>query len=224
MTLSVEMLKQYAVDNGADLVGVACAGSFENAPEGHKPEDILSGAKTVVVCAKRIPKSIMESPSTAYHRVMEVVHDQLDKLALKITLFLEQNGIKAVPVPSDVPYRYWNEKKQHGRGDLSHKHAAQAAGLGKIGKNSLLITQQFGNCVHLVSIVTDSELTPDPLLEWEPCPQDCSLCKDVCPGGAITEDQYVDQALCRPVAMETLPNGTVIESCCVCRYVCPAGK
>ncbi|MEE8470448.1 MAG: hypothetical protein V3S51_03880 [Dehalococcoidia bacterium] len=101
---------------------------------------------------------------------MEVIHAQLDLLACKVALFIESGGGRAIPVPSDEPYLYWESAKLYGRGDLSHKHAAQAAGLGRLGKNSLLITPQFGNRVHLVSVVTDVDLAPDLLLDWDPCP------------------------------------------------------
>lgn len=223
MTITVNTLKQFALDNGADLAGVASIERFDGAPPGHHPTDILPNARAVVACAKHIPAGTLDGPATAYHRAMEIVHAQLDLLASQVALFLEAEGGESIPVPSDEPYRHWEAERSYGRGDLSHKHAAQAAGLGRLGKNSLLIAPQFGNRVHLVSVVTDVDLAPDPMLDWEPCPEGCTLCVQACPAGAIGEGQRVDQALCRPVAMERLPKGTIIESCRACRRVCPAG-
>src|SRR5512138_1788989 len=219
----VSEMKQLAFANGMDLVGVASAERFAEAPTGHHPEDILSGAKAVVACARRIPNGVLEGPATTYHRAMELVHARLDFAAAQVALFLEENGGRAVPIPADEPYVYWEAERKYGRGDLSHKHAAQAAGLGRLGKNSMLITPRFGNRVHLVSIVTDIELPVDPILEWEPCPRGCTLCQKACPAGAIIEDQQVDQALCRSKVLERLPKGTIIESCRLCRKVCPVG-
>jgi len=223
MTITAYELKQFALDKGADLVGVAPVERFGSAPAGHHPGDILPRAKTVIVCAQCIPVSTLEGPAAAYHRAMEVIHIQLDQLAGKIALFLENAGARAIPVPSDEPYRYWEAERSYGRGDLSHKHAAQAAGLGKIGKNSLLITPQLGNRVHLVSVVTDIALAPDPIPDWNPCPETCTICFQVCPVGAIGERQIVDQKLCRKSAMEQLPRGMIIESCGACRQACPFG-
>ena len=93
-----------------------------------------------------------------------------------------------------------------------------------MGKSSLLITLQFGNLVHLVSVVTDVELAPDPVLDWDPCPKNWARCIEACPAGAIGAGQRVDQALCRPVVMERLPRGYVIESCRACRRACLVGK
>jgi epoxyqueuosine reductase QueG len=153
---------------------------------------------------------------------MDAVHLQLDLLATQMALFLERAGGKAIPVPSDEPYRHWDAERSYGRGDLSHKHAAQAAGLGKLGKNSLLIAPRFGNRVHLVSVVTDIALAPDPVMDWEPCPAKCTLCMRACPAGAIGEGQRVDQARCRSVMIQRLPKGMVVEGCWACRRVCPA--
>ncbi|UCH98261.1 MAG: epoxyqueuosine reductase [Candidatus Aminicenantes bacterium] len=224
MTITAYELKQFALEKGAELVGVAPVERFRSAPVGHHPGDILPRAKVVIVCAQCIPISTLEGPATAYHRAMEIIHAQLDQLACKIALFLEKAGGRAIPVPSDEPYRYWEAERSYGRGDLSHKHAAQAAGLGKIGKNSLLITPQLGSRVHLVSVVTDIDLAPDPpdpIPDWNPCPESCTICYQVCPVGAIGERQMVDQELCRKAAMEQLPRGMIIESCGACRRACP---
>lgn len=222
MKVTAESVKQFAQDKGANLVGVAPVERFEGAPGGHHPTDILPGARSVVVCAKPVPAGAFDGPATSYQIAMDAVHLQLDLLATQMALFLEGEGGKAIPVPSDEPYRHWEAERSYGRGDLSHKHAAQAAGLGKLGKSSMLITPQFGNRVHLVSVVTDVELAPDPVLDWEPCPEGCSRCIRACPAGAIGEGQRVDQALCRPVVMQRLPKGGIIEGCWACRQACPA--
>ena len=186
MKVTVESVKQFTLDKGANLVGVAPVERFEGAPVGHHPTDILSGARSVVVCAKPIPVGAFDGPATSYQIAMDAAHQQLDLLATQVALFLEEGGGRAIPVPSDEPYQHWEAERSYGRGDLSHKHAAQAAGLGKLGKSSLLITP--------------------------------------CPAGAIGEGQRVDQALCRPVVMQRLPKGRIIEGCWACRQACPVNS
>jgi epoxyqueuosine reductase len=220
---SIAELKQYAISHGADLVGVASVERFAEAPAGHHPEDILPGAQTVVVCARRIPGGVLDGPATAYQRAMDVAHAQLDLVASQVAICLEENGGRAIPVPSDEPYAHWEADRRYGRGDLSHKHAAQAAGVGRLGRNALLITPHYGNRVHLVSVITDVALPVDPVLDWDPCPKGCRLCRKACPIGAIGDNQQVDQALCRAYMPLTLPRGTVVENCRECRKVCPAG-
>jgi epoxyqueuosine reductase QueG len=155
--------------------------------------------------------------------MMDILHNQLDLIAYEMAIYIEQQGGVAIPVPSDEPYYDWNPDELHGRGDLSHKHAAQAAGLGRLGKNSLLITPQFGDRVNLVSVVTNLNLEPDPLIESEPCPPKCILCIKACPVKAITNEQQVNQKLCRSHMFLKLPKGQIIYDCWECRKVCPLG-
>jgi epoxyqueuosine reductase QueG len=216
-------LKKLALSKGADLVGIAPVDRFHDAPKGHGPEDILPNARTVIVCAKRIPESVVAGgPATSYHQVMSVIHSQLDLIAYEVATYVERHGARAIPVPSDDPYYDWDEQRQHGRGDLSHKHAAQAAGLGRLGKNSLLITPEFGNRVHLVSVVTDLDLDPDPQVTKELCRPACMLCVTACPMKAI-KDGLVDQKKCRPHVFLKMPKGFIIEACRECRKACPVG-
>jgi epoxyqueuosine reductase len=223
MKITSAKAKRFARSNGADLAGIAPVERFEAAPAGHRPADILEGARSVMVCAMRLPRSVLDGPATSYQCSMDAVHRRLDELAVELALFLEQSGARAVPVPSDDPYRHWEAERNYGMGDMSHRHAAQAAGLGRLGRNSMLVTPQFGNMVHLVSIVTDAALDPDPLLQWEPCPPGCARCIKACPAGAIMEGPSVDQSRCRPVVMQKLPKGQIIEACWACRKACPVG-
>jgi len=216
--------KKFALSKGADLVGIASVSRFDGAPDGHKPEDILPDAKTVIVLAKRIPNGVvMDGPATSYHNMMITFYNQLDLIAHEMAIYIEQQGGVAIPVPSDEPYYDWNPDKVHGRGDLSHKHAAQAAGLGKLGKSSLLITSEFGNRVQLVSVVTNLSLEPDPLVEDELCPSKCIICIESCPVKAITNGQQVNQRVCRSHMFLELPKGQIIYGCRECRKVCPVG-
>ena len=46
---------------GADLVGVAQAGSFVKAPKGYHPEDLLKGARNVIVITMHLLDASFES-------------------------------------------------------------------------------------------------------------------------------------------------------------------
>ncbi|KKM12753.1 hypothetical protein SY88_02520 [Clostridiales bacterium PH28_bin88] len=216
-------IKGFALAAGADLVGVAPVDRLSEAPPGARPEDSLKGARTVVSLAVRIPDGLVgETRGTNYLHGMVVSFSRLDVIAQRLAVFIEENGFRAVPVPADTPYDYWEAENMYGRGNLSHKHAAQAAGLGVLGKNTLLITPRYGNRVSLVSVITDADLEPDPLVSQELCPSSCKACLRACPVGAIGPEGDVSQHLCRST-FKSHPRGWKYYDCWECRKVCPAG-
>ncbi|MBI1987626.1 MAG: epoxyqueuosine reductase [Nitrospinae bacterium] len=81
-------------------------------------------------------------------------------------------------------------------GDFSHRHAAAAAGLGQFGRNTLLITPQFGPRVWLGSVITTAPLEATPVAAGlSPCCNGCHRCVEVCPVQALTGDR-IDAAQC----------------------------
>jgi len=125
-----------------------------------------------------------------------------------------------VPVPSADPYDYWDEERRHGRGILSLKHAGRLAGLGVLGRNTLLINEKYGNMIWLGAVLLSAELEADPPADYEACPEECSLCLDSCPQGAL-DGVTIDQKLCRQRSIASTPGGGWTLSCNICRRICP---
>lgn len=71
---------------------------------------------------------------------------------------------------------------------FSFKHASEAAGLGKIGWHSLLITPDFGPRVRLACCLTEAELEPTHIHMNVKC-SECGICIDNCPAGALKKPQ-----------------------------------
>lgn len=68
---------------------------------------------------------------------------------------------------------------------LPHKKIAIMAGLGWIGKNNLLVTQEYGCAFSMCSVLTNAQLpTEDKPIIRSKCGE-CSVCKDICAMGAI---------------------------------------
>lgn len=208
---------------GIDLVGVASIKRLSSAPPHHKPTDIMNEAKSVIVLAQKcIHGSMANSHWTSYTLVHEGNDSRLNNAAYYLSRFIEDNySADAIPIPANAPYYHWDECSQYGAGDLSHKHAAVAAGLGTIGKNSLLITPQYGNKVNLVSVITDLDIEADSPIEAALCPSSCRLCIDACPVKAINGDYTINQAVCRSHCWTKLPKGFPVLHCWECRRICP---
>ncbi len=72
-------------------------------------------------------------------------------------------------------------------GPFSHRHTATRAGLGEFGYNNLVLTKEFGARQRFNSIITDAELTADPLISEPICLRDdCKLCLKACIMECIT--------------------------------------
>jgi epoxyqueuosine reductase len=149
--------------------------------------------------------------------------DKLDGISVRVSEELETEGVVSVPIPSAEPYEYWDAGRNHGRGILSLKHAGFLAGLGVLGRNTLLINEKFGNMIWLGAILVSVELEPDPMASYEGCPSECTLCIDSCPQHAL-DGITIDQKLCRERSNSCTYGGGFVLSCNICRKVCPYHK
>ncbi len=114
-------------------------------------------------------------------------------------------------------------------GPLLERDWAEAAGIGWIGKNGLLIDPEVGSWFFLGAVVTDRHYLPDsPGLDQ--CGR-CTRCLDACPTDALAEIRSVDATKCisywtierdRPV--DTSEGATLdgwVFGCDICQEVCP---
>lgn len=214
-------VKGLAKSLGADLCGIAPVKEFRGAPEGFRPTDIYKNCRSVVVFAKKLPsESLVASSCVPYTHVNNTLTQIVDELGIELCLMLEKRGIGAVPIPSDEPYEHWEPARSHGRAILSLRHAGYLAGLGVLGKNTLLINKGLGNMIQIGAVLVDVHLRGDPLATYEGCPPDCRLCIDSCPARAL-DGETVDQQLCRPLSCFRTEKGYVLKKCAVCRSICP---
>ena len=206
---------------GADLCGVAPATRFKDAPEGFRPTDIYGDCRSVIVFAKKIPaESLFANSCVPYTYVNSVMTQEVDRLGVLVSLELERRGVKSVPIPSDDPYEHWEPEHSYGRAVLSMRHAGYLAGLGVLGKNTLLINREFGNMIQIGAVLVNVDLGGDPIAIYEGCIPDCILCIESCPQKAL-DGKTVNQKLCRPVSNFKTPKGYILKKCNLCRRVCP---
>jgi epoxyqueuosine reductase QueG len=213
-------IKEFVFRQGADVCGIASVERFHNAPAGFHPVDILSKARSVIIFGKQFPIGTFQSGSLAPYTL---VRNQLiqfnDTLATNLSFKIEEEGYIAVPIPSSEPYEYWDPEKRHGRAIISLKHAAELAGLGGIGKNTLLINGKYGNRLWLGGAITNADLEPDPISENLCLPQ-CTICIDSCPQSALNETT-IDQMKCREICYTSTEGGGLLFGCNSCRAECP---
>lgn len=220
-----EDIREFALNAGANLVGFSKAENFGDAPEGFRPTDIMPGVKSVIAIGKALSAGTVYSDNKAIYTAQgEVVVRELDVIASKVAFFIEEHGGSAVPIPTDAPYFYWDEERQHGMGILSHRHIAEKAGLGVIGKGALLITPEYGSRITLVTVLSNIDVTDDAPKHKVLCPPSCHKCLDACPAQALSGNGSVIQKNCRSHVGTKSSRGHELTNCWNCRLVCPLSQ
>jgi len=218
---NAKRIKEIIYSFGADLCGIASIDRFQDAPEGFKPGDIYEKTKSVIVFALKLPaESLFANSCVPYTHINSLIAQKVDRMTFKISYQLDENNIKNVIIPTDDPYEYWDKENLTGKGILSLKHAAWLAGLGKLGRSTLLINNKYGNMIQIGALLVNIELEPDEVADYEVCPPDCTLCLESCPVSALN-GETVKQKLCRPLSNYQNERGFILKKCFACRKVCP---
>ena len=175
-------LKQYTLDLGVDLFGVADISQIKKdfmiSPRAL--EKLNSAVCIGMQLSTGVLAEIETHPTRLYFHHYKTTNAALDQTALKIANFIQHKGYLSLPVPASQIVD-WQNQKAH----LSHKKIGVLAGLGWIGRNNLLVNQKLGSQFRLVSILTDMPLRLD-----HPTKKDCGNCRTcvtICPAQAIKD-------------------------------------
>ena len=151
-----------------------------------------------------------------YHKTIRAKLKILEK---KIRIFCEGNN-----------YYNFESRLVTDSAPILEKAVAQKAGLGWIGKNTLLINKEAGSWFFLAEILTNLPLAKNNLPEKNLC-GDCKACLKICPTKAIIEPYVLDAKKC--ISYLTIENkGTIPEEyrkpmgnrifgCDDCQIFCP---
>lgn len=202
------------------------------------PRQLLPGAQSVIVVADvyrqpdsasagRLPATLHDEAATAargkvaryawgrdYHRVLrKKLHRLVDGLrACLPEPFEARSCVDTAPILE----REW----------------AAASGIGWIGKNTLVLSQELGSFFFLGEIVTTLELEPTPVAE-DRCGT-CTRCLEACPTRALTAPYQMDATRC--ISYLTIEHrgdidpamqramGDWVYGCDICQDVCPYNR
>lgn len=191
-----------------------------------QPELIFEGTKTIITVLlnyypqKKLPiadnyRIAKYAYGKDYHNVIK---SKLNKIAEKARLNF-----------GDFKYRSFTDSAP-----LADRHLAKKGGLGRIGKNTLLLNKEIGSFFFIGHLFLDTELTYDSINMEEDLCKECNKCLVACPTNALFEPYRMDATKC--LSYQTIENKdeqkdippqkfrSYIYGCDICQDVCPYNK
>lgn len=223
-------IEEAARKAGSDLVGFANLAPLKG---------MLAGDVTTfeypyaVTFAVEIPKAAamasLSKPSEEMREAYKMCNKKLKAAGEKVVELLTAAGFKARFI--DPAQRVVPEKLL---GPISQKAIATQAGMGWIGKNGLLITEQFGPRQRMGAVLTDMPVPGNVKLIDNKC-GDCTACIDNCPMRVLkgpefkhhpeSRDLVIDWAKCGEYEKKLIGDGSRPEKACGrCIARCPFSK
>lgn len=245
-----ELIKNKADEIGIDKIGFTTAEPFkelkprlerqrernhhsgfehDNIDERTDPKLIFDDPKSIISIALAYPSKMTQKPQKEkgvrrgefaraswgddYHFVLQ---EKMDQLITELEVELGSHA------------RF---KSMVDTGELVDVAVAERAGLGFIGRNGLLITEEFGSYVYLGEIITNIELQPSPRVPFG-C-GDCMRCVNACPTGALLGDGRMNAKICLSYQTQTKDYlddefrkkiGHMVYGCDICQIVCPYNR
>lgn len=191
------------------------------------PRKILPECQSILVLGIRhdkppdaqLVKSASPQGRVAAYAWGQDYHDVLPKRLKALVTFIEAQ------VGAPVPNRWYTDT-----GPILERDLAQRAGLGWVGKNSMLINPSLGSYFLLAEILLGIELQPDAAFVPDHCGS-CTRCLDACPTDCILPDRTLDARRCisyltielkGPIPLDLRPQlEDWVFGCDICQQVCP---
>ena len=240
-----ELVKEFAVELGFDSAGVADLSPVPHADEldswlsegmagtmtymyrqssrRKEPARIVQGAtRAVVVTRNYFNNDPEQRPRTGL--VAKYARGKDYHTALRTPLEELANFIRSLG-DDDTLAKFYVDT-----GPVPERELAQRAGLGWIGKNTMLIDPKRGSFFFIACVFTDLDLKPDQPFEADRCGT-CTRCLEACPTNAFPKPRVLDSRLCisyltiehkGEIPVELAPSvGDWVFGCDICQDVCP---
>ena len=187
------------------------------------PATITPGARSAIVVLENYTAPAAERPQSgdafkiaAYARGMDYHIVTLGRLHI-LTQWLKQRG-------AGLAHAWVDD------GPVADRELAERAGLGWIGKNTMLIHPRIGSYTFIGTVFTDLELPANTSMTTDLCGT-CTRCLDACPTDAFVTERVLDATRCLsyltieskgelPVELVPRSDGWAF-GCDICNDVCP---
>ena len=194
---AADLIREYAGTFPVDDIGFASADEYSS-PRSPDLRSIFPDISSIVVMAYR------ELSTCTSDNMQIAMNGRLDLMEYsrscnyKLANFIESRlSGRAMTVPVSYPLPMTKET-QGAVADVSMRHAAVAAGLAEFGRNNCVLHPRLGSRVIFTAVLTDLDLPPAKERVTGVC-DDCGLCVDACPSGALDEEGRTDVMKCLKV-------------------------
>ena len=159
-------------------------------------------AQSVIVFGREVPVPMYRERPKEKTQGMLRIAEALDTTAVRLAARLKAEGVPAMAVPLYLPVTIADGKVQ---GIVRLKHVAAAAGLGSLGRNTVLFNPRFGPRLLLSGVVSGGRARESGQFGRSAgSPGDlackgCGRCIDLCPGGALGA-KGADAFRCRTIS------------------------
>jgi ferredoxin len=197
-------VKEYALEQGADVVGIGSMDRFEGAPLNEDPRTIMPEAKAIIGLGFRIHRGLLRGIEegtnfAAYpsHGYANINNFHAPIVLRQVGSFLEDLGHEAFLYSNGMQRIATNYGKPVGLGKpnpdvfLHFRIAAYICGLGEIGWSKIFLSPVFGPRIRFAFIFTEAPLVADPIYDGPPLCDRCKRCVAKCPVDAIPKEEAV---------------------------------
>ena len=243
-------IKNLGLKSGFDLVGITSAEKFvrdeqvsiarvksglmdglswyteDRVKKANDPGMLLEDARSIISLAVSYNTRENKNKNKITGKIARYAwgEDYHDVIKQRLRCFVEELKLLA---GEDVKTRIFVDD-----GPMNDRAAAERAGVGWFGKNTNILTQNFGSWVFLSQVLTDIELAPD--LPLNKTCGSCVICIEQCPTGAIVAPYVIDNTKCISFLTielrDSIPRdlrhlmGDWIFGCDICQDVCPVNR
>ncbi len=223
MAIDTAKLKRFALESGADLVGVAPVSRLGELDPARDPRFIAPKAKYIVGLGFRVLRGSLRGVEEGTHFYqfpeMGIVHIEevhAPGVLRRVACFLEDEGYEGVVLRS-VPDRRRGDdpgtnpehlqvfKIKHSDPVAPGRPApdvlpdflklAEVCGIAENALGSFCLSKRFGPLQRFAFVLTDADLQADPIVEPSLCDK-CGECVKACPVQALSADGKLDEWQC----------------------------
>lgn len=201
-------VQKILTDLDVDILGVVALEDIKDGRLAEQARELLPETNSIVVMAMEVYSEFIDLTASEmvagtpnlndlHNRHIDHLAGRLDRAAYAIARASRAAGLKALPLPS----RRTPTDRRTLTAILSYKHAAEAAGLGKIGMSSLVVTEKYGTRIRLGVCLTEAILESTAGDISGAC-RYCNICVAKCPAHALGypgkgEAYVIDKFACR---------------------------